>query len=199
MVNERETAASGRGSGVAVCAESDEQLAQLAAGGDRGAFGTLVVRWERRLYRFVFVRLCSEHDAAEVVQETLMRAWRAMPRFRPTAKFSTWLFSIAHRETINVIRRRQKDQKDLRREAPINDDREEAEGGLLAEVWEIARDILDTGVFEIVWLRYAEDMEPKQIARVTGKSAVGVRVSLHRARQRLAEAIGENGSESGVR
>jgi len=128
-----------------------------------------------------------------------MRAWRAMPRFLPTAKFSTWLFSIAHREVVNIVRRRQKDRKDLRREMPIKGERERAEDGLLAEVWQVARDVLDAGVFEIVWLRYAEDMEPKQIAQVTGRSAVGVRVSLHRARQRLAEVIGESGPESGVR
>jgi RNA polymerase sigma-70 factor (ECF subfamily) len=184
---------------VALCAESDERLALLAADGDRGAFGTLVVRWERRLYRFVYVRLNSDHDSSEVVQETLMRAWRAMPRFKPSAKFSTWLFSIAHRETVNVVRRRQKDQKDSRRELPTHEAGELEEGGLLAEVWEIARDTLDSAVFEIVWLRYAEDMEPKQIAQVTGKSAVGVRVALHRARLRLADAIGVDSPQSGAK
>lgn len=177
-----------------MCAKSDEQLALLAAGGDRGAFGTLVSRWESRLYRFVLVRLGSDHDSAEVVQETMLRAWRAMPRFKPSAKFSTWLFSIAHRETVNVVRRRQRDQKDARREAPANETEERETGGLLAEVWRIARETLDDSVFEVVWLRYAEDMEPKQIARVTGKTAVGVRVALHRARQRLADAIGEQES-----
>lgn len=198
MLHERETAASGQSPGVALCAESDERLALLAAEGDRGAFGALVVRWERRLYRFVYVRLNSEHDSAEVVQETLLRAWRAMPRFKPSAKFSTWLFSIAHRETVNVVRRRQKDQKDARREAPTTQASAQAEGGLLAEVWQIARESLDDSVFEIVWLRYAEDMEPKQIAHVTGKTAVGVRVALHRARQRIADAIGDVETESGA-
>lgn len=199
LITERETAASGREPGAVVCAGGDlpdEDLAVLAAGGDQAAFGVLVTRWERRVYRFVLVRLRCEHDAAEVTQESLLRAWRAMPRFRPTARFSTWLFSIAHREAVNVVRRRQRDRRDMTRDTGRTE--EAGRDDVLPDVWKAARDVLDDVSFEAVWLRYVEDLEPKQIARVTGKSAVGVRVCLHRARARLEEALREIGPESGV-
>lgn len=200
LITERETAAPGREPGVAVCAAGerpDEELALLAAQGDQAAFGTLVTRWERRVYRFVYVRLRCEHDAAEVTQESLLRAWRAMPRFKPSARFSTWLFAIAHREAVNVVRRRQRDRRDLAHGRTTPDAVEHDE--VLPDIWQTARQVLDDASFEAVWLRYAEDLEPRQIARVTGKTPVGVRVCLHRARARLEEALRANDPESGVR
>ena len=75
------------------------------------------------------------------------------------------------------------------------------EAEALPDVWRAAREVLEDSVFEIVWLRYAEDMEPRQIAVVTGRTPVGVRVLLHRARAKIMEALGpaEGAGESGCR
>ena len=55
-------------------------------------------------------------------------------------------------------------------------------------MWSVARRVLDDETFELVWLCYVEDRTPAQIARVVGVSGVAVRVRLHRARKRIAEA-----------
>lgn len=203
MLKERERAASGTVPGAVLRAESDatdEQLARLAGGGDRGAFVTLVGRYEHRVYRFAYVRLGTEHDACEVAQETLMRAWRAAASYRESASYASWILSIAHHEIVNVVRRRQRDRRDRqpRNDEPARSSNVEKEAGELPDVWRAAREVLEDAVFEIVWLRYAEDMEPRQIALVTGRSAVGVRVLLHRARAKIAEALGASEVGSGV-
>jgi len=197
VLTERERAASGNVPGAVLCADahdSDESLAARASKGDRGAFTTLIGRYEHRVYRFAYVRLGSEHDACEVAQETLMRAWKAAPSYRANAAYASWILSIAHNEIVNVVRRRRKDRRnrDNRNAEPCGasnvwkDDGAEA----LPDVWRAAREVLEDSVFEIVWLRYAEDMEPRQIATVTGRTPVGVRVLLHRARAKIAEALG---------
>lgn len=177
--------------------ESDEALAAKAAGGDRGAFTTLIGRYEHRVYRFAYVRLGSEHDACEVAQETLMRAWRAAPSYRASAPYASWILSIAHNEIVNVVRRRKKDRRGIEARNAEPGGASGVERDDLPDVWRAAKEALDEPVFEIVWLRYAEDMEPKQIALVTGRTPVGVRVLLHRARAKIAEALGtvEAGSE----
>ncbi len=205
MLTERERAASGNGPGAVLRAEadeSDESLAGRAGDGDRGAFVTLVGRYEHRVYRFAFVRLGTEHDACEVAQETLMRAWRAASSYRASASYASWILAIAHNEIVNVVRRRKRDRRDRQ---PRNDEPTRASGvekGVekpdLPDVWRAAREALEDSVFEIVWLRYAEDMEPRQIALVTGRTPVGVRVLLHRARARIAEALGAQVSVSEV-
>lgn len=205
VLTERERAASGNVPGAVLCADahdSDESLAARAGKGDRGAFTTLIGRYEHRVYRFAFVRLGSEHDACEVAQETLMRAWKAAPSYRANAAYASWILSIAHNEIVNVVRRRRKDRRNRigRNAEPggasnvLKDDGAEA----LPDVWRAAREVLEDSVFEIVWLRYAEDMEPRQIATVTGRTPVGVRVLLHRARAKIAEALGAQVSVSEV-
>lgn len=188
--------------------DTDEALALRAATGDRPAFAALVARYEHRLYRFALVRLRSDHDACEVAQETLLRAWRAAPAYRASAPYASWILSIAHHEIVNVTRRRKRDQRDRnppdrQTQPPRNaeppsasDVWDEAGSGPPPDVWRAAREALEAHVFEIVWLRYAEDLEPREIARVTGRTPVGVRVILHRARARIAEALGAQVPES---
>lgn len=145
------------------------------------------------------MRLRSSHDAAEVAQETLLRAWRAAPRYRPNTTYSTWLFSIAHREAVNVIRRRQRDERDrARRPDQSVHPPSESLDDVLPDIWRVARETLDHAAFEMIWLRYAEDLEPREIARVVGKTSVAVRVALSRARSRLADSLEQDLPESGV-
>ncbi|MCA9271690.1 MAG: sigma-70 family RNA polymerase sigma factor [Phycisphaerales bacterium] len=201
MLTERERAASGAVPGAVLradVAESDEALAAKAAGGDRGAFTTLIGRYEHRVYRFAYVRLGSEHDACEVAQETLMRAWRAARSYRASAPYASWILSIAHNEIVNVVRRRRKDRRGIEARNAEPSVASDVERDELPDVWRAAREVLEDSVFEIVWLRYAEDMEPRQIAVVTGRTPVGVRVLLHRARAKIAEALGGVENTSGI-
>ncbi len=65
-----------------------------AAQGDTRAFERLVVEHQHRLYTLAARELGSRSDADDAVQETLIRAWRGLPRFRAEASFSTWLYRI---------------------------------------------------------------------------------------------------------
>lgn len=185
--------AGARGVPAAARAETDEALAARAALGDREAFGELVGRHQAMVYRFAMARVRHAEDAAETTQDTFLRAWRSIGRFDPQRSFVTWVMAIARHRCIDVIRTRAR--------APASgyagDEHAEERGGeepvRWTGVWETARRALDDRAFEVVWLRYAEDLTPAQIARVTGRTAVGVRVALHRARLRLQRALGDEG------
>ncbi len=170
--------------------QTDERLAARAAEGDRHAFGELVDRYQDRIYRFALVRLRCAPDAADVTQETMCRAWRSIRRFDTTRCFATWVLTIARREVIEVVRRRRRAERDAGRERErLNaGDPPGQEAVALGEMWAIARRVLDDETFELIWLCYVEDRTPAQIARVVGASGVAVRVRLHRARKRIAEA-----------
>jgi RNA polymerase sigma factor (sigma-70 family) len=71
-------------------------------GGDDRAFDALFERWAGRVLRFV-ERMVREPGVAEdLVQETFLRVWRARERYRPEARFSTWLFTPAGYARIKV-------------------------------------------------------------------------------------------------
>ncbi len=74
--------------------DPDAPLVHRAQQGDRWAFETLVERHETRLYTLAARVLGSREDAADAVQDALLRAWLALPKFRGGSRFSTWLYRI---------------------------------------------------------------------------------------------------------
>jgi RNA polymerase sigma-70 factor, ECF subfamily len=89
-----------------VASAADLQLMERYCAGERDAFAILYGRYRDSLRRFV-TRLCRDTDEAEeVFQEVWMAVIRARRSYRQTAKFTTWLFSIAHRRLQDRWRRR---------------------------------------------------------------------------------------------
>jgi len=78
--------------------ELDRARVARAQRGDDSAFEELVAAHAPRIYRMLARMLGSAPDAEEVAQEAFLKAWRALPRFRGDAQFSTWLFRIAVNE-----------------------------------------------------------------------------------------------------
>ena len=74
---------------------SDEQLVALTQSGDPDAFNRLAARWQGPLYGFVLRTTGNATEAEDVVQETLVKAYRNLPRLREGAKFKSWVHNIA--------------------------------------------------------------------------------------------------------
>ncbi|SFF94682.1 RNA polymerase, sigma-24 subunit, RpoE [Duganella sp. CF458] len=89
--------------------DPDRELVERARAGERAAFDLLVARYQRRLLRLVLRLLRDPAEAEDVVQETFLKAYRALPRFRGEAAFYTWLYRIALNGARNaILRRRQR-------------------------------------------------------------------------------------------
>jgi RNA polymerase sigma-70 factor (ECF subfamily) len=159
------------------------------------AFGSLVEVFQERLYNFLLRRAWSAADAEDLTQETFIRAWQRIRQYDSRWRFSTWLFTIGGR--LAASRYRDRPAPPLRlcgdgeARCEVSPDRlqhrEES-----ARIWAIAEETLTPDQHAAVWLRYAEDMAIGDIARVMGKTQVGVRVMLFRARNILAEHLGES-------
>ena len=74
---------------------TDEELVARSMGGDHDSFNQLILRWERPIYALAYRTIGREQDAKDVCQDTFLRAFRALPRFRREAKFSSWIYRIA--------------------------------------------------------------------------------------------------------
>lgn len=88
--------------------DADRDLVARAQGGDEQAFTDLMVRYQQPVLHFVFRLLAGASDAEDVAQETFVRAYFNLRRFRfrPQARFSTWLFQIARNAALDHLRRR---------------------------------------------------------------------------------------------
>lgn len=87
-----------------VPAVPDEVLVTRAQAGDDSAFEQLITRHKKTLYGAIYHMTSNHEDASDLLQDTLMRAYRALPKFRADAKFSTWIYRIALNVTINFLR-----------------------------------------------------------------------------------------------
>jgi len=166
---------------------TSEELAWQAARGCQASFAELVNRFAPKLQAFLRRRTRDRHEAEDLVQDTLLKAYRSLGRYDESRRFSTWLFTIAARTAVSHYRRRKLEVVDLDTEAVASDEavegREEREN-----LWTLASR-LPEGQYQTLWLRYGEDMPIREIARVVGKSQVYVKVQLYRARMKLAKYL----------
>lgn len=179
---------------------SSEVLAERAKAGCQDSFSELVRRHSGPLTRFLVRRVRTPQDAEDVAQETFVRAHRKMERYEPRYRFTTWLFTIAARLASDSLRKREELTGQVVPEAvdEVTPGRilelTEAKGNL----WQTAANLLPSGQYDALWLRYGEDRSIAEIAEQLGKTRVHVKVLLHRARLRLAERLTSDGETARV-
>jgi len=168
---------------------SAEELARRTTGGCRASFAELVVRYSPGLYQFLRRRTDNAQDAEDLVQDTFVRAFENIDRYRSSYKFSTWLFTIARRLASSSWRSK-------RLSPPLTHVKPSCPGPHEAmarqetqrSLWDAARK-LTANQHQVLCLRYAEDMTIREIAKVMGKSQVNVKVLLYRGRTNLANKL----------
>lgn len=171
-------------------------LLQRIARGDLRAFAELVDRYQRPLFAFLGRMGLEAARAEEVAQETFLRAWQSLPRYRTEqAQFSTWLFTIARRLALNELARSRN-----RYEVAADDDAPEPacaaarpeqaldQRRLQARI-DAAFRSLGTDDRSVLALAYSHDLGMAEIAVIEGCSVDAVKTRLHRARQRLRIAL----------
>ena len=86
--------------------EGDFRLVALAQGGDFAAYDELVTRHRGRIFAMIRNMIHQEADAWDLSQEVFIKAWKALPRFEAKARFSTWIYRIAHNVVYDWVRKR---------------------------------------------------------------------------------------------
>lgn len=168
------------------------------------SFARLVEQFEGRLFNFLLRRVGVPADAEDLTQETFVRAWERIGQYDPQWRFSTWLFTIGARLAAGRARAARVPAVGFGHEDNVAWARLGRAGGngepttwqgsatdaveAGRRLWDLARHVLNDDQYTALWLRYAEDLAPREIACVLGRSAVGVRVMLFRARAALWHA-----------
>lgn len=180
--------------------DDDELMSRLQAGEER-ALDALMDRWQMPLRRFLYRYLHNEADACDLAEETFVRIYRNREKFRPGAKFSTWMFSIALNLCRDHARRRRTrpvvmlDEQAL---AEVSDRSIESESGapdsdlLRAETAAAVRSAIEAlpePLKAAVLLCEYEDLSHAEAAAIAGCSTKAVETRLYRARHLLRDAL----------
>jgi RNA polymerase sigma-70 factor (ECF subfamily) len=175
-------------------AVSDGYLVARARDGYLDAYEMLVQRHSAMAYR-VALRLCGDHyDAQDIAQEAFIAAWRNLDRFRADSSFSTWLYQIVTRRSLNKVSRgRVADLVNLLDEAADPDTEPDARAERNQAV-DAVTDALATLPFPqrtVIVLHHFEGLSYAEVAKVTGSSVPAVRSHLFRARRTLGKTLEE--------
>jgi RNA polymerase sigma-70 factor (ECF subfamily) len=161
----------------------DRILVQAAQDGDLDAFEALVRRHQPAIYRVALRMLGSETDAQDATQETFVRAWRALPRFRHDSVLTTWLYRIVTRRCLDLIAaRRPTDPLTDTQPNPRLDPVHTAEQR--ARLQAVARAIakLPGDQRAALILREFEGLSYDQVADALNTSVPAIKGRIHRAR-----------------
>ena len=170
----------------------DEELAQLARGGDRLAFDVLCDRYLPVVYNRLRALLPPE-AVDDVTQEVFVAAVRAIRRYRATATFRTWISAIARHKVADFYRARGRQPRTVELDPDIND---VAEGTAWQEqlLVRMALQRLPEPYQEVLLLRFAEGLPFQDVADVLGISLEATKSRYRRAMTAMAEALGEGAS-----
>ena len=173
---------------------SDEELARRAGEGCAASFEQLVRRFQVPLLHFLR-RQGAGGDAEDLLQETFLRAYVNLHRYRPRWRVATWLFTIARRVAINHHRRGRPEMTEASWETAAADVDEPYQVLIEEEsrqrLWRLAAQLLSADEWTAIWLFYVEEMPAREIALVLGRSWVGVKTMLFRSRKRLLPLVSD--------
>jgi RNA polymerase sigma factor (sigma-70 family) len=178
----------------------DEQLMLSYAGGDAGAFETLYARHKGGLFRFVLRSVKARGEAEELFQEIWMRVIEARGRYKPEAKFATWLYTIAHHRLVDHWRAKGLSLVSLDDEEstapepvapPSAEPHRNAEARETFERLSIAIAALPLAQREAFLLHTESGLSVAEIAAATGSGEEAAKSRLRYAMNKLREAIGD--------
>jgi len=180
----------------------DEDLMLRLAKGDSEAFEVLLDRWEGPAQRYAGRLLGDAHAAEDVAQDAFVRLYRGASDYRPTARFSTWFYTILGnlcRDRVRRLRRRpdEGDGKSLGEgDAELSDPGERMPGPVEAVLEGERRELvlkavrsLPTHLQQAIALREFEGLKYREIAETLGCDINEVKVLIHRGRKALAARL----------
>lgn len=164
----------------------DAALVRRAAAGDENSFELLVRRHTDSVWRLCYGILRDHGMAEDAVQESFVKAYRALPEFRAESSFKTWLLTIAHRTCLDQVRRPREQVVSLET-ARLERARETDHATRVA--LQIAIEALPGDEREAFMLVDVLGLSREEAASITGIPASTLKSRLARAHDRLIEAI----------
>jgi len=187
------------GSRVSLDIMDDADAVSRALAGDPDAFAVLVDRHAAVCLRYATRMLGSRDDAEDVIQESLMRAFRALPRYDRSRDFRTWLLSIvANRCRTALALRRRRDRFVVAdaeaRPIHLVANAEDANDDVAAVHWALAQ--LDATHREAFLLKHVEGLSYEEIASITGARISALKMRVRRACQRMRDSLEDEDARS---
>jgi RNA polymerase sigma-70 factor (ECF subfamily) len=174
-----------------VTGASDEQLMQAVAGGDLDAFNKIVLSYQQQAWRTAYWLLGDTMEAEDVAQEAFLKILKAAPRYRPTASFRSYLYTIIYRLCLDARKKSRPSLVDTIPDRPsvspsAVDNLVSRERG---EEIRHALESLPLNQRTAIILKHDEELSYAEIAQVMDTSMKSVEMFIRRARENLQSKL----------
>ena len=183
----------------------EQNLVERARKGDRDAFAALLERYEKQVYHQALRMVGNPEDAADMTQETFLKAWQGLPSFQGDSAFSTWLYRLTGNTCIDHLRK----EKKRRGDASLDDEERDFSSYLsdptptpqkALEEKELQKAVseglaqLSDEHRQVLVLREVNGLSYDEIADVLGLTPGTVKSRIARARLSLAKFLRKSGN-----
>ena len=173
---------------------TDVQLIHKTLDGDQAAYAQLVSKYQDYMYTVCLKILRIPMEAQEATQDTFIKAYKKLGSYKDESKFSSWLYKIAYRTSLDLLRKR-KQTVDIAEVsynlADVNVTDKNHEQAEMKQLLAHAISHLKPKEAGLITMFYLEEMTIKELAETTGMQLSNVKVILFRARKKLATIINE--------
>lgn len=178
---------------------SDEEIVEQVLAGDQAAYRFLVDRHARSIFRMAYRMTGSSEDADDIVQETFLRAYRRLDRFRSDAAFATWVYRIGMNCGRDVLRSRRRvpeelvdpEEHKIERSSAIEPTQDAHMARLeIRKQLKDAMDQLSGNERTAFVMRHFEGMSIQEIGEVLGTRTNATKHTIFRAVRKLRETLG---------
>lgn len=173
----------------------DASLVRAVAAGQRSAFESLYVRYERRVFRYVLTFVRDRSAAEELVVDTLFAVWRGAGKFAGDSQVCTWIFGIARHKALDAARRVARIPSSVQIEAAEDID-DSSDGPDQASQRRSASKVIRQALTwlsnehrEALYLAFFEELPYDDIAKVLGIPPSTVKTRVYYAKQKLKEHL----------
>jgi RNA polymerase sigma-70 factor (ECF subfamily) len=184
--------------------DPDAALMLRVKRGDRAAFAGLVEKYKQPVMNFIYRTLRDETEAEDLAQNVFLQVYKSRKRYKQTAKFSTWLFTIARNLCLNELRRRSRHPaaslEETHAEHEDQPRRQFEDKSQIAPAEKLLHGELEQKILEAldglpenqrsaILLCRQEDLSYEEIAEILGCSLSATKSLIHRGRETLKEKL----------
>lgn len=177
---------------------SDQHYIDEIIGGNSNAFAVLVDRYKDLIFSLALKMVKNREEAEEVAQDTFIKVFNSLEKFKGESKFSTWIYKVAYNTCLDRIKKNKKDEGNIN----IDDfsehlvkTMENALGKMIDEERKKSiqdcLNLLPSDEGFLLTLFYFEDQSLEEIAKIMNITANNVKVKLYRSRQKLTSILKE--------
>lgn len=188
--------------------KTDEELVGLVKK-NSDCFGCLSSRYEEKIFRYVRrISAVNEETAEDIVQNIFLKIYINLNQFDPKLKFSSWVYRIAHNETINYWRRNKKGKQD-----DVSWDQHESLKNILKDSSDVEQKVyqkitnedmmkvlngMETKYKDVLFLNYIEGQNYQEIADILNKPLGTIGTLINRGKKVLIKKLEESGIDKSV-